>query len=935
MPYCPNCASRMGSSMLSLAKPSIGVRDAEQPKAITLYEKVKHEIEELKNSIDTSPAETLLKKVKLAIDIKDYSSAEDYVKECIHKTHELKKVYEKAADSLKLAWPCIKKARDEGTDVTRSDELIKEARKALRAKQCQKSLELANLAVDLLLSPIERKKKKCDEIRDRINTIMDGVRIFGEIKGVGLLLVHEAETLIRKAEREYNAEVYDGAIQLYKKSEKSLDQLKEQYLYKQAESIYAHAESMVNEMEKTGKSVPGTAMALLKAKDALDYEDYDDVIFYAVHIKTSIDKWEGERTDEDAIQAISRAQFILADLRKTDADTTEVEELFQQAKDVFEDKDFAKAEELALTVATIAEELKKEGHRKKAEKLIIDIRKEITDLGKSMDTSRVEEQFAKAEEAYDTEDYMTSIRIVKRLGPQIQKSRDKAIVPKLEKSIGEATRAIEKAKERGMNTLMPENLMRQAKFALENKRYNEVDSFIQQIMNIIEKSTSEKEEKASTEYKKLIPEAMKAVQKIRGRKWDVKSLVEKLKKAPGLLKEKKYGELEKVTLEVKNEATRIFTNEIIGPAKRIIEESKAAIDEAREKNADISEAEKQLKIAYKLFTEKKFHLVTEKAEPIIDMLKEEEKKISIHRAEIILEFSEKIINAYNKWGIAIGAHKKKLVKGNKALKARNAEEAILVAKQLEKDLEESRMKFLRKKTLGAIKYAKSYIKKSKALESDIESANELLAKAGKMLDDDEILRAWSTALESNKAAGMDEKGYFKLKCNMTNTILLPKMIELRNTELDTTTLEKRFAEYESTYKKKDYANADKLISKVAKDAHHLEQMFITGSAIKSISIVLKEYSAAGVKIDDIEKIEQNAKGLMNENKFVDALHLMEGAIEKAENMKDEVFSSYSPDEKVCNNCEYPVIIFEPHDTIELQCPICDNSIELNPPPPVE
>ena len=152
MPYCPDCASRMGSSMMAISKPDLGTGAPDQPKAITLYDKVKREIEELKNSVDTTPAENLLKKVKLAIDIKDYSSAEEYVKECIQKTHELKKFYEKAADSLKTAWPRIKQARDEGVDVTRSNELIKEARKALRAKQCQKSLELANLAVDLLLS---------------------------------------------------------------------------------------------------------------------------------------------------------------------------------------------------------------------------------------------------------------------------------------------------------------------------------------------------------------------------------------------------------------------------------------------------------------------------------------------------------------------------------------------------------------------------------------------------------------------------------------------------------------------------------------------------------------------------------------------------------------------------------------------------------------
>ena len=936
MPYCPDCASRMGSSMMAISKPDLGTGTPDQPKAITLYDKVKREIEELKNSVDTSPAENLLKKVKLAIDIKDYSSAEEYVKECIQKTHELKKFYEKAADSLKTAWPRIKQARDEGVDVTRSNELIKEARKALRAKQCQKSLELANLAVDLLLTPSERKKKKCDEIRERINTTMDGVRIFGEIKGVGLLLVHEAETLISKGERSYNSEEYDNAVQMYKKSEKSLDQLKEQYLYKQAESIYGTAESMVNDMEKSGKTVPGTAMALLKAKDALDYEDYDDVIFYAVNIKNSIDKWEGERTDEDAIGAISKAQFILADLRKTDVDMSEIEEQFQQARDAFEEKDFARAEEIALQVTQIAEELKNEGHRKKAETLIDNIQSELSELDKGIDTTRLDAQFSKAQDSFEEAEYLKSIQILKRLRPQILKSKEKAIRPQLEKDMENAAKVIEKAKKDGISTFEQENWLRQAKFALENKKFDDVKLFIQKITVFIEKDGTKKEEVITTEYKKLIPEAMKAVQKIRDQKWDVKSLVEKLKTAPGLLKNKKYKDLEVTTVEVKNEATKILTNEIINPAKKIIEDAKRAIDEAKEKNVEVQEAEGLLREGLKLFTEKKFYLVKEKVMPIFDFLKKEEEKISVHRAEIIIELSEKIINAYSKWGIKVGKHKQLLQRGKKALKGGNTENAIKSARQLEKDLEESRKKFLRKKSEGAIRDSKKFIAKSKADEAGKEKATELLAEAQKKLDDNEVVKAWSAALESNRSGGMKDNDYFKLKCEMTDTILLPKMIQLRNTELDTSDLEKGFGEYEKANKKKNnYEKAYEEISKVAGEAHQMEQMYITNKAIGSVGKIVKDYAIAGVKTEEIETLENEAKKLMKDNHFTEALHLMEDAIRKADEMKDAILSTYSPDEQVCDNCKYPVLVFEPNTISEIQCPVCSSPIEISPPPPVE
>lgn len=936
MPYCPDCASKMGSSMMTTPDRSLDFAGKDKPRAIVLYEKVRSEIEDLQNSVDTTPAEALLKKVKLAIDIKDYSSAEEYVKECIHKTHGLKKIFEKAADSLKTAWPVIKQARDEGVDVSRSNELIKEARKALRSKQCQKSLELANLAVDLLLTPTERKKKKCNEIRERINTLMDGVKIFGEIKGVGLLLVHEARTLINKAEREYNAEDYDAAIQQYKKSEKSLDQLKEQYLYKQADSIFSQSEAMVNEMEKTGKVVPGTAMALMKAKDALDYEDYDEVIFHAVQIKNSIDKWEGERSDEDAIQAISKAQFILADLRKTDADMTELEAMFQEAKDSFENKDFAKGEELALKVTRMAEDVKREEHKKKAISLLDSVDKEINEVRGSIDIGRMEDQVGKAREAFDGADYLKAIRTLKRIGPQIQKSREKAVTPQLEKGLEDARKVIDENKKGGASTLESENWLRQAKFAFENKKYDDSRSFIDKIKGHFSSTEPPKTVKASPKYKKLIPEAMKAVQKIREQNWDVKPLVEKLKKSPGLLKDKNYEELEALTLEVKNEATRILTRELIAPAKKMLEGAKRAIDEAREKNVDATEAQNLLRAGLKSFTEKRYYEVKEKVEPIPRLLEEEEFKMSIHRAEIIIEFSGKIINAYSKWGIDVEEHKKVLDTGKTALADNNAAEAVTMARQLDRGLEESRVKFLRKKCERALKDTKEFLEKSVSGDEEKKKGLSLLSKALKMVAKNEIVKGWDTTLKARLEGGMDKEEFYKIKSDMVDTILLPKMIQLRNSDIDTKDLERGFAEYEEFYKKKNYEEAFNAISKVGEDALSLEQMFIAERAVNSVDEIIKQYRIAGVGTERLNVTFEKARILMSEKKFRDTLQLMEGLIDRAETMQDAIVHSYAPGNTVCNSCSYPIIVFEPNTSADVKCPVCETIVDItSPPPPAE
>ena len=92
---------------------------------------------------------------------------------------------------------------------------------------------------------------------------------------------------------------------------------------------------------------------------------------------------------------------------------------------------------------------------------------------------------------------------------------------------------------------------------------------------------------------------------------------------------------------------------------------------------------------------------------------------------------------------------------------------------------------------------------------------------------------------------------------------------------------------------------------------------------------------AGVSTGAIDELVNKAKVLMEEKKFKDSLHVVEEAIEKADELKDNILSAYSPDEKTCDTCKYPVIIFEPFTTPEVKCPVCAAAIDVNLPPPME
>jgi len=918
----------MGSSIKGSDAYGSSYGSSDQPKAVVLYEKVKTEIDNLKDSIDTTEAENLLKKVKLAIDIKDYSSAEENAKECVKKSHSLKKIYEDAAESLKTAWPEVKEARDDGRDVSRSDELIKEARRALRSKQPEKSKQLSTLAVDLLLTPTERKRKKCEEVRKKASATLEAVSAFGEIKGVGLLLVHEAESLISKGERSYAKEDYDTATQLYKKSDKSLNQLKEQYLYRQASDIYQKVARMVEDLEKKGKAIPGTSVALMKAKDALEYENYDEVIFQAIDIKKKIDEWEEEKSDEAAIQIITKAQFLLADLRKTGEEISHFEIKFERAKKALETDDYQKAEELGIEVNEEVQKLLDEINRRKAAEFVREVEHELAELRTTdISTTRFENDLDLAKRSLAQGNFKDSSQLLRKVLSRMNKARKNAIAPMMQKSIDDADKDIKKAKREGLDVLEPEDCLRRSRFAYETKSYEEVTKLIKNIEIFLKKERS-KSGKKIVEYKKLIPEAMKAVQRLKEQKWNVDRLVSDLKKAPVLLKTKKYAELERVTVNVKTRSIAILKDEIILPAKDRLDEATTALKEAKKEGVDVKELVKELNEAMKLFTSKEYYKVSPKVDSIFKYIEELKEKASLQRSQIIIEYSEKLIKAYKMWKIKVKDLENIIKQANKAINDGDVSGATKLTRKLEKELNEHRQEFLKEQTDIAYKKAKKFI--NTADSDDKDQALIHLRQAQDKLEKGEYIKGWEIILDSNKEAGMDEQKYYRLKCDMAETIVIPRMSYLKDYDIDFEAVDGEFKSYKELYKNgEDFEEAYDKISEVASTTHNLEELTITNRALGWVDEISKTYVEDGYVSDDMGELLEQSRSQIEDQMYIDALKTMDEVMNLAMASLDKVGESYKVDEVDCPSCDYSVFSIVEEESSTLDCPVCGNAFIPN------
>jgi len=463
---------------------------------------------------------------------------------------------------------------------------------------------------------------------------------------------------------------------------------------------------------------------------------------------------------------------------------------------------------------------------------------------------------------------------------------------------------------------------------METKSYMEVKNLTEKISSSLSRVGSE-EARKPLEYKKLIPEAMKAVQKLKEQNWDVTPLIKNLKKAPVLLKGKKYEELGSLTMAVKKQAIATLKNEIILPAKGELDRVTAALKEAKEDGIDVKAILKDLNEAMKLFTAKKYHLVKERVSPIFAYLEDAKGGMSLQQTKMVFEDQKKLIKAYKTWKIQMTKFKGLLKEGEKALKNGEIKESVKVTRKIEKTLKGLKEDRLKKQVENVLAKAKKLIDSSKVKDKDAA----LLAqrKSRDKLEEEEHVEAWEEAMESCRAAGMKDKDYYKLKCTMANTLVTPRIALLKAYDADMGPLNVKYDKYKKAFKEgKKFQNAFDIISQVAQEAHNLEVMVHVDRASLLLENIVDDYLARGMDIEDVKNLVDRSRGYMEENKYIDALKSMDGAVEKARGHIGETFSSFEVPETECPNCNYSILVLDPEAPLGVKCPVCTNSFEIPP-----
>jgi tetratricopeptide (TPR) repeat protein len=284
-----------------------------------------------------------------------------------------KKDYTKAEIQLNQAEELAKKSKEEHYEKYLSTEIDKLRKKVIELKimgidvgEIEKSISKVEAAFDKkdyrnignlmkttrgLISSVERVKymqKASDEISFSKALIK---YIKHNIKGLGSK-IKSAEDLIRLSEKAFNQSNYFEAEKLAVDSKESVEHIEhpklQQFLFvfKQlrAEEMIDETKKLFGNIRKIGINISSAEELYKKGEAALrDDATYEEGREFLTQAKISAKDVERDFHKKNASSAISAAQSLIIEVKKTGVDITEPKKFLDQGKSAYEDGEYKKS----------------------------------------------------------------------------------------------------------------------------------------------------------------------------------------------------------------------------------------------------------------------------------------------------------------------------------------------------------------------------------------------------------------------------------------------------------------------------------------------------------------------------------------------------------------------------------------------------------------
>jgi hypothetical protein len=432
--------------------------------------------------IDTSEMELQLKKTVIYMNKGQFDNALNSAKTTSEKAEELCNV--KISDMLSNAYSMIIEAKKIGLDVLTVEVLYQKAEEALELRRYEKAAKYASQS----LGEIEEIRDESQRTANIINLAGNYIQEAENIKAD----VSEAKKLLDKAFSELKNNEYLASIELGKKCIRIAKKAKE---LKVSDAISSF-QSIIDKSKRDGVDVSKAESLLEESRVALADEDYNEALRLAMQSESEVERVDLQKKMAAEIIAVTAAKLKEAEKKGIQADS--VRKLLIKAATSLKNHDYVKALEFALESGMVLSESTEEYERASTTLQAARARiNESDDIG--VDVKKAKELLDTARSAFEDKKFTTSMKFAK----ETIKEAKRSYVGHLSIPIENCERLIKTASDLGVNVTRANNMLNEAKAALEEESYAQVAVFTENCKRLIERDITrnmfEKLSKAKSE----------------------------------------------------------------------------------------------------------------------------------------------------------------------------------------------------------------------------------------------------------------------------------------------------------------------------------------------------------------------------------------------------------------------------------------------------
>ncbi|UCE37649.1 MAG: hypothetical protein JSW00_19755 [Thermoplasmata archaeon] len=592
-------------------------------------------IEIAKNlEMDTSDAELQLKKTVIYMNNEQFENALNSAQKTAERAEELCNV--KISDMLSNAYSMIIEAKKIGLDVLTVEVLYQKAEEALELHRYEKAAKYASHS----LGEIEEIRDESQRTANIINLAGNYIQEAESLKAD----VSEARKLLEKAFSELKNNEYLASIELGKKCIRLAKKAKE---LKVSEAISSF-QSIINKSKSEGMDVSKAEKLLEEARIALADEDYNEALRLAMQSESEVEKVDLQKKMAAEIIAVTAAKLKEAEKKGIGADN--VRKLLIKAATALKNLEYVKALEFALESGIVLSETTEEYERASTTLHAALARvNESDDVG--VDVKKARELYGVAKKAFEEKKFTTSMKFAKETIREAKRS----YVGHLSIPIENCEQLIKTASELGVNVTRANNMLDEAKAALEEESYAQVAVFTENCKRLIEREiTKNLFEKLSSAKARLTKAKKKGM--------DLTEVMAILKSGESHLESKEYLDAAKYIRKLMDQMETIepgapkvketAVEEVLEEPSEIAAEEPPApplSEEIEEKKKELEEEEKQIpkpdkdvedlisELAGKLMRISKSGMNTKSAEKLL----REAQELSENKPDLALEILKK------------------------------------------------------------------------------------------------------------------------------------------------------------------------------------------------------------------------------------------------------------------------------------------------------